>query len=61
MARNLKKDYIRKIMSLDAPNGYRFDIENYLYNPAYGNDFFVWRMVSKSVFHSEIVVGGGAH
>ena len=39
MARNLKKDYIRKIMSLDAPNGYRFDIENYLYNPAYGNDY----------------------
>ena len=26
-----------------------------------GRLFFVWRMVSKSVFHSEIVVGGGAH
>lgn len=39
MARNLKKDYIKKILSLDAPNGYKFDIANYLYNPAYGYDY----------------------
>ncbi len=37
MARNLKRDYIKKILSLEAPNGYKFDIENYLYNPAFGN------------------------
>lgn len=39
MARNLKKDYIKKILSMEAPNGYKFDIANYLYNPAYGNDY----------------------
>ncbi len=39
MARNLKRDYIKKILSLEAPNGYMFDIENYLYNPAFGNDY----------------------
>lgn len=39
MARNLKPEYIKKIMGLEAPNGYRFDIENYLYNPAYGNEY----------------------
>ena len=39
MARNLKKDYIKKILSMEAPNGYKFDIANYLYNPAYGIDY----------------------
>lgn len=39
MARNLKPDYINKIRRLEVPNGYRFDIENYLYNPAYGNEY----------------------
>lgn len=39
MARNLKRDYIKKILSLEVPNGYKFDIENYLYNPAFGNDY----------------------
>ena len=29
MARNLKKDYIKKILSMEAPNGYKFDIANY--------------------------------
>lgn len=39
MARNLKPEYINKICRLEAPNGYKFDIANYLYNPAYGNDY----------------------
>lgn len=39
MARNLKPEYINKIRKLEAPNGYTFDIANYLYNPAYGNDY----------------------
>ena len=39
MARNLKPEYINKIRKLEAPNGYKFDIANYLYNPAYGNDY----------------------
>ena len=39
MARNLKPEYINKIRKLEAPNGYTFDIANYLYNPAYGNEY----------------------
>ena len=39
MARNLKPEYINKIRKLEVPNGYKFDIANYLYNPAYGNEY----------------------
>lgn len=39
MSRNLKPEYINKIRRLEAPNGYKFDIANYLYNPAFGNDY----------------------
>ena len=39
MARNLKPEYINKIRKIEAPNGYKFDIANYLYNPAYGNEY----------------------
>lgn len=39
MARNLKPDYINKIRKTAAPNGYAFDIGNYLYNPSYDYDY----------------------
>lgn len=39
MSRNLKPEYINKIRKIQAPNGYRFDIANYLHNPAYGNEY----------------------
>lgn len=39
MARNLKPEYINKIRKIEAPNGYKFDIANYLYNPAHGNEY----------------------
>lgn len=39
MARNLKRDYIVKIMKMEAPNGYKFDIANYLHNPSYDYDY----------------------
>ena len=39
MARNLKKDYILKIMKMEAPNGYKFDVINYIHNPAYSYDY----------------------
>ena len=39
MARNLKPEYINKIRKLEVPNSYKFDIANYLYNPAYGNEY----------------------
>ena len=39
MSRNLKPEYINKIRAIQAPNGYKFDLANYLYNPAYGYDY----------------------
>lgn len=39
MARNLKPEYINKIRAIKAPNGYKFDLANYLYNPAYGYEY----------------------
>lgn len=39
MARNLKPDYINKVRAIPAPNGYKFDIANYLYNPSLDNEY----------------------
>lgn len=39
MARNTKPAYINKIRAIEAPNGYKFDIANYLYNPAFSYDY----------------------
>ena len=37
--RNLKRDYIKKILTIKAPNGYKFDLANYIGNPAYDYDY----------------------
>ena len=55
MARNLKKDYIKKILSMEAPNGYKFDIANYLYNPAYGNDYPAFQKVIAETEDTETI------
>lgn len=34
MSRNLKVSYIKKLLETEAPNGYKFDVANYLHNPA---------------------------
>lgn len=39
MARNRTPEYINKVRAIEAPNGYKFDIANYLYNPAHGNEY----------------------
>lgn len=39
MARNMNRDYIRKLINTEAPNGYRFDLANYLHNPSYDCDY----------------------
>lgn len=38
MARNFKPEYINKLRKINQ-NGYTFDISNYLYNPAFGNEY----------------------
>lgn len=39
MARNLKKDYIKKLLGIETANGYKIDINNYIYNPIVSYDY----------------------
>lgn len=39
MSRNMKPDYINRIRKTPVPNGYKFDLANYLYNPSYDYDY----------------------
>ena len=39
MARNTKPEYINKLLKTTTENGYKFDVANYLYNPAYSYDY----------------------
>ena len=39
MSRNRTPAYINRFRKMEAPNGYKFDIANYLYNPAYDYDY----------------------
>ena len=39
MSRNLKPDYIRKLIKLEVPKGYKFDVANYLHNPVWTHDY----------------------
>ncbi len=49
MSRNLKPEYINKIRKMEAPNGYTFDLENYLYNPSYDNEYPAFKkMISET-------------
>jgi hypothetical protein len=37
--KNKKPEYINKLLQIRTPGGYRFDIANYLSNPAYGYEY----------------------
>lgn len=39
MSRNTKPAYIKKLIDMEAPNGYKFDLANYIYNPSYSYDY----------------------
>lgn len=39
MARNLKPAHLKKLIETEAPNGYKFDLANYVYNPSYAYDY----------------------
>lgn len=39
MARNLKKEYIKKLLGIETANGYKFDVVNYIYNPALNHEY----------------------
>ena len=33
MSRNLKRDYLKKLIGITTANGYKVDVNNYVYNP----------------------------
>lgn len=39
MARNLKKDYLKKLLGIETANGYKIDINNYVCNPSHDNEY----------------------
>lgn len=39
MARNLKKDYIKKLINLEVGGGYKLDLANYIHNPNCTHDY----------------------
>lgn len=39
MARNLNKDYIKKLINMEVGGGYKFDLTNYIHNPDCTHDY----------------------
>ena len=39
MARNRTPEYINRLRKTEAPNGFKFDIANYLYNPSLEHEY----------------------
>lgn len=39
MARNLKKENLRKLAAIETKNGYKIDIANYIYNPSLDHEY----------------------
>jgi len=50
MARNLKMDYLKKLMGTTTPNGYEFDLANYVHNPSYDHEYPSFR---KTLFEDD--------
>ena len=70
MARNRKPEYINKLRKIEAPNGFKFDIANYLYNPDLTHDYpnFIKVIAEdeetekiKSVYYMKYYDGTGAY
>ena len=55
MARNLKKDYLMKLIKTETPNGYKFDFANYVHNPSYEHEYPSFRKVLTEDETSETV------
>lgn len=39
MARNTKRDYLKKLSGIETANGYKIDLANYVYNPSYTHEY----------------------
>lgn len=69
MARNTKPEYLKKLLAIDR-NGYKFDIANYLHNPAFGYEYPSFKkaiaedettITYRRVFYFKWYGGGGAY
>ena len=49
MSRNLKKEYLKKLIGIVTPNGYKCDVANYVINPSHSHEYpnFV-KMISET-------------
>lgn len=49
MARNLKASYLKKLLGIVTPNGYKCDVANYVSNPSFSHEYpnFV-KMISEA-------------
>ena len=70
MARNRTPEYINRLRKTEAPNGFKFDIANYLYIPSLCHDYphFIKVIAEddetekiKSVFYEKYYDGTGAY
>lgn len=39
MARNLKREYLRKLVQIETKNGYKVDLGNYVSNPSFEHEY----------------------
>ena len=39
MARNLKKENLKKLSQIKTSNGFKIDLANYMYNPSYNHEY----------------------
>jgi len=55
MSRNRKPEYINRIRHMEVPNGYKFDIANYLMNPSLDYDYPSFIKVIKTEGETETI------
>ena len=70
MARNRTPEYINRLRKTEAPNGFKFDIANYLYNPSLEHEYpnFTKKITEdadtetyKSVYYMKYYDGSGEY
>lgn len=55
MARNLKPEYLKKLLATETPNGYKFDLANYVYNPHRNYEYPTFKKVLSETEDTETV------
>ena len=55
MSRNLKKDYLKKLLAITTNNGYKIDLANYIYNPSLAHEYPHLVKVIEETEHEKII------